>query len=53
MKKEHFKDHSSEFYKYTSVSRTIVRNSWLVHFLTVMLENLEKYQDKKVSKCAK
>ena len=53
MKKEHFKDHSSPFYKYTSVSRTLVRNSWLIHFLMVMLDCLEKYPDKKVSKCAK
>ena len=53
MKKEHFKDHSSPFYKYTSVSRTIVRNSWLIHFLTVMLDHLEKFPEKKVSKCAK
>ena len=53
MKKEHFKDHSSPFYKYTSVSRTIVRNSWLIHFLHDLIMNLEKFPDKKVSKCAK
>ena len=41
------------FYKYTSVSRTIVRNSWLFHFMIRLIELLLADRTTKLSTATK
>lgn len=41
------------YYKYSSVSRTIVRISWLFHFIIELTDRLLNEPEKKLSKIAK
>ncbi len=52
MKKENISS-KHPFYKYTSVARTLVRNSWLFHFVLHLIEGLQNRPDASLTTCAK